>query len=84
MKQKQTNNWNVRGADFSNCAPFETQYPFHNHISNKIARRAWTLGGFAMGSFEECLNYRQRTGSVTNTFEIKQVHGESRKRNFKR
>jgi len=50
--------WNTHGANFLELHTlYDTQYMQLNAISDEIAERVRTLGGFAIGSLQEFLNH---------------------------
>jgi starvation-inducible DNA-binding protein len=73
--------WNVSGAGFFELHTlFETQYQLLNNICDEIAERARMLGGFAIGSLEEFLNYtrmEEQPGVVPNLMRLLADHEAS-------
>lgn len=63
--------WNVNGADFFELHTlFETQYQLLNNISDEIAERARMLGGFAIGSLQEFINFSRLVEEPGNAIDI--------------
>ena len=70
--------WNVRGAGFFELHTlFETHYQLLNNISDEIAERAQMLGGFAIGSLLEFLDYtrlEEQPGDVPDILRLLADH----------
>jgi starvation-inducible DNA-binding protein len=70
--------WNVRGVDFLELHTlYATQHQLLNNISDEIAERARMLGGFAIGSLEEFLNFtrlEEQPGDVPDTLRLLADH----------
>ena len=73
--------WNIHGADFFELHTlFETQYQLLNNISDEIAERARMLGGFAISSLEEFLNYtrlEEQPGNIPDILRLLADHETS-------
>jgi starvation-inducible DNA-binding protein len=73
--------WNVRGTGFFELRIlFETQYQLLNQISSEIAERVQMLGGYAIGSLEEFLDYtrlEEHPGFVPDTLRLLADHEAS-------
>lgn len=73
--------WNVRGTGFFELSTlFETQYQLLNNISTEVAERTRMLGGYAIGSFEEFINYtrlEEHPGVVPDTLRLLADHEAS-------
>ena len=70
--------WNVSGAGFFELhALFGAQYKQLNDISNEIAERARVLGGIAIGSLQEFINFtrlEEQLGDVPDVLRLLADH----------
>jgi starvation-inducible DNA-binding protein len=73
--------WNVSGAGFIELVPlFDSQYKQLNNISGEIAERARMLGGIAIGSLQEFIDYtrvEEQPGVVPDILQLLADHEAS-------
>ena len=73
--------WNVTGTGFIElCILFDSQYKQLNEISEEIAERVRILGGIAIGTLQEFIQYtriEEQTGFIPNILRLLADHETS-------